>query len=371
MPTISNTTTATAGYAVTLTSADPVLNVTDTGAVLAVVSAYGIVADPEVAPYSVDITIDGFVFAAGPGIWLRGNGGSVTVTEDAVVRSGNIGITSFLGSTVSIDIVNAGKVLGNDFGISLGGADDSIDNSGTIRSFSGGAIYTDDGNDTVTNSGKIIGDVFLDDGNDTFIAKTGGTVNGVVNGGAGNDTYKIVNNDLTLADDSGIDTIRSTVSHTLGADFENLRLLGSKDRDGTGNASQNVLVGNDGNNKLKGLDGGDTLKGGKGNDILLGGAGRDTLEGGRGKDVYNGGNGNDTFVFGTNSGKDKIRDFNPNSGAEDVDLSKMASITGYSDLTNNHMTQVGQNVVINGGGGDKLTLVGIDIGDLDAGDFLF
>jgi len=370
MPTISNTITATTGYAVTLTSADPVLNVTDIGAVLAV-GAYGIVTDTEVAPYSADITIDGFVFATGAGIWFRENGGSVTVTEDAVVRSGSqYGIVSFVNSTVSIDIVNAGKVLGNS-GISLGGADDSIDNSGTIRSFSGAAIYTVDGNDTVTNSGKIIGDVLLGNDDDTFIAKTGGTVNGTVNGGAGDDTYKIINNNLTLADDSGIDTIRSTVSHTLGADFENLRLLGTKDRDGTGNASQNVLVGNDGNNKLKGLDGGDTLKGGKGNDILLGGAGRDTLEGGRGKDVYNGGNGNDTFVFGTNSGKDKIRDFNPNSGAEDVDLSKMASITGYSDLTNNHMTQVGQNVVINGGGGDKLTLVGIDIGDLDAGDFLF
>ncbi|HCQ66398.1 MAG TPA: hypothetical protein DIU07_15150 [Rhodobacteraceae bacterium] len=79
-------------------------------------------------------------------------------------------------------------------------------------------------------------------------------------------------------------------------------------------------------------------------------------------------------MFGTGSGKDKIMDFDAGSGAEDVDLSGMASITGFSDLMNNHMTQVGPDVVINsggGGGGDKLTLVGIDIGDLGASDFLF
>ena len=58
-------------------------------------------------------------------------------------------------------------------------------------------------------------------------------------------------------------------------------------------------------------------------------------------------------MFGTGSGKDKIMDFDAGSGAEDVDLSGMASITGFSDLMNNHMTQVGTDVVINGGGDDK------------------
>ena len=53
-----------------------------------------------------------------------------------------------------------------------------------------------------------------------------------------------------------------------------------------------------------------------------------------------------------------------------IDLCCVPAITGFFDLLNNHMTQQGDDVVIDAGGGDVLTLVGIDIGDLDASDFL-
>jgi len=119
-------------------------------------------------------------------------------------------------------------------------------------------------------------------GNDTFIAEAGGTVDGTINGGYGDDKYWIVGNDLTLADDSGTDKIFSTVSHTLGADFENLKLKGVQDLNGTGNASQNAIRGNIGDNTLRGRAGDDTLEGRKGADKLFGGAGNDTLDGGRG-----------------------------------------------------------------------------------------
>lgn len=372
MPVITDTITATTGTVLTVTSADPVLNVTATGAILGAFS-FGIEIQSEATRYLADITVDGIVSASGAGLWFRDNGGSVSIGAHGVIRGGSdTGIVAFLNSTEEIHISNAGQVIGFS-GISSGAADDSIDNSGTIRGLDTDSIATNAGNDTVTNSGKIIGDVLLGNGDDRFIAKAGGTVDGTVNGGAGDDRYRIVDNTLTLADDSGVDTVLSTVSHKLGADFENLKLKGGRDLNGTGNAENNVITGNEGDNTVKARAGDDTVEGRKGADRLYGGDGDDTLDGGRGRDVLRGGDGNDTFVFSTGTGRDRIADFDALSGDEDVDLSGLDSITGFSDLRKFHMTQVGADVVINAGNasGDVLTLVGVDIGDLDASDFLF
>lgn len=51
------------------------------------------------------------------------------------------------------------------------------------------------------------------------------------------------------------------------------------------------------------------LKGGGKADILDGGAGRDLLQGGKGDDTLHGGAGADVFVFGANSGTDRVMDF--------------------------------------------------------------
>ncbi len=389
MTTINNTVAATSGYAVTVTSSDPVVDVTELGGILGI-GAHGIVVETEPTPYSADITVDGIVYTTVASIWFKDNGGTVKVGEDGVVRSGSsYGIVSYFTSPVAQHIVNDGKIIG-DPAIWTGANDDTIDNAGVIRGLGFDAIYTHAGDDQITNSGKIFGnvymgddddhfansgkvtgDVYLGSGNDKFIAKPGGTVTGTVNGGLGDDTYRIVDNALTLDDDGGIDLVRSSVSHTLGADFECLKLLGKHDINGKGNALQNTIVGNRGDNRLSGHANDDILNGGKGADMLRGGQGNDVLCGGRGKDMLKGGSGFDTFVFKLGCGKDTILDFNPNSGAEDIDLTSVATITGFSDLLNNHMTQVGDDTVIDFGGGDVLTLVGIDIGDLDASDFLF
>ncbi|MDN3225079.1 hypothetical protein QEP27_32660, partial [Pseudomonas nunensis] len=63
-----------------------------------------------------------------------------------------------------------------------------------------------------------------------------------------------------------IDSVRSSVDWTLGANLENLVLTGSA-VNGTGNELNNSLTGNDGDN---------TLNGGLGADIMIGGAGIDT-----------------------------------------------------------------------------------------------
>src|SRR5205823_947919 len=93
----------------------------------------------------------------------------------------------------------------------------------------------------------------------------------------------------------GTDRVLASATVTLGANVENLLLLGGADLGGTGNALDNTLEGNLGNNTLDGGAGNDTLLGGDGNDHLIGGAGNDTLDGGTGDDSMTGGAGNDIY----------------------------------------------------------------------------
>ncbi|WP_279381890.1 MULTISPECIES: M10 family metallopeptidase, partial [unclassified Pseudomonas] len=115
-------------------------------------------------------------------------------------------------------------------------------------------------NNTLTgNTGDNILDGFA--GADTLI------------GGDGNDTYRVDNaQDVIIETDSansGIDTVQSTITWTLGSNLENLTLLGSDNLNGTGNALNNIITGNAGNNVLDGGAGIDTLTGGAGDDIYI------------------------------------------------------------------------------------------------------
>jgi trimeric autotransporter adhesin len=115
------------------------------------------------------------------------------------------------------------------------------------------------------------GDDTLDggDGADTLI------------GGSGNDTYVIDRLSDVVVENSagGIDTVQSRVSYTLGAEVENLTLLGEAIY-ATGNSLANVILGSYGNESLIGGLGNDTLTGGSGNDtyVFNRGDGRDTVD---------------------------------------------------------------------------------------------
>jgi Ca2+-binding RTX toxin-like protein len=71
-------------------------------------------------------------------------------------------------------------------------------------------------------------------------------------------------NNATLNPDANIgeviitDTLQSSLTRTLTANVENLKLIGTAAINGTGNAGNNVLTGNSGNNTLTGLEGNDT-----------------------------------------------------------------------------------------------------------------
>jgi Ca2+-binding RTX toxin-like protein len=98
-------------------------------------------------------------------------------------------------------------------------------------------------------------------------------------GGVGDDTYVVDHTGDVVIElpGEGNDTVKSSLTYTLGDNVENLVLIGTATRDGTGNALANVIVGNAGANILHGLGGDDTIEGGLGADHLYGDGGNDVF----------------------------------------------------------------------------------------------
>jgi Ca2+-binding RTX toxin-like protein len=234
-------------------------------------------------------------------------GTGVVFREGLNGRVENTGrMTGFVGITFSNmelgsqnEVINSGYIYGSDYavtvGIGVGFQTTEIINSGIL----GGGIAAVAGSeyaDTVRNSGTIIGDVMLYGGDDTFDGR-GGTVQGLVLGGTGDDTYIIDDAGIVLIEyyGEGTDQVLSSQSWSLSFGFEHLALLGSLAIDGRGNAGANSITGNDADNRLAGEAGNDNLFASGGNDLLLGGDGRDLLWGGTEDDRLHGGTGNDTL----------------------------------------------------------------------------
>jgi Ca2+-binding RTX toxin-like protein len=88
---------------------------------------------------------------------------------------------------------------------------------------------------------------------------------------SGNDSYHVdsTGDVVVEAASAGTDTVLSSITYQLGANVENLRLVGDSVIDGYGNALTNVMTGNAAANRLDGGAGADVMSGGGGNDTYI------------------------------------------------------------------------------------------------------
>jgi Ca2+-binding RTX toxin-like protein len=289
-----------------------------------------------------------------------GASGTVNVTNAGDIRSISGGAINVGG----LNLTNSGMIESTtSYGIGLGSNASTISNDGTIRgvtAITSGAnqslTLTNTGlidgrtdainlfgnaDDTIINRGRIDGNVSLGSGNDLFDTRDG-TVDGSVDGWSGNDTYMVSSTAITLAESggNGTDTVKSTITWTLGANFENLTLLGNANINGKGNTLANVITGNAGDNRLDGAGGTDTLIGGDGDDLYIS-------------------DGLDTIVEGTDAGTDTVRssgNITIGDNIENIVLTGSAfNATGNAE--DNTITGNRHDNVLNGNGGSD-TLIG-------------
>ena len=253
------------------------------------------------------------------------------------------------------DTLFAGE--GNDVVIGGDGNDRMSGNAGIDQLFGGG------GND-ILSGGDGIDRLFGQDGEDVLAGNAG---RDILSGGEGGD--RLLGGDDTdiLFGDGGNDELfgQGGDDRLVGGDGVD-RLFGGDGRD--------VLIGGEGNDTLDGGEGvdvlvasagDDTLTGGAGNDSLIGGAGDDTLVNDLGRDVLIGGTGADSFAVGRAGELAFIADFE--DGTDSIDLTDF-SLTGFDDIT---LTQLTGRVRIEVDGEAVAFLLGTDITDLDAADFVF
>jgi hypothetical protein len=279
-------------------------------------------------------TIDNFV--AGDAIDLRGIG----LATSATVGAGNLlTISGGTSGPITLQLDASEDYTGFIFRLKSDG------NGGTTITL-GKNVNGGNGNDSLAGTD---GDDHMNggNGNDTLNAGAGddllngGNGNDVLNAGAGNDVASGGNGNDTIDGSDGNDNLSG----------------------GNGN---DVMNGGADNDSLSGGNGNDTMNGGAGNDNLSGGNGNDIITGGAGDDVMNGGNGNDLFAFEAGFGVDTITGFHCNDRIQ-FDDALFANFAAVIDASE----QVGADTVITLDAGNTITLQGVQLGSLQANDFLF
>ena len=176
-------------------------------------------------------------------------------------------------------------------------------------------------------------------GNDTL---DGGSGIDTMIGGAGDDSFVVESGGDVITEEmsAGTDTVRSSVSYSLGPNVEKLVLTGDLDIDGIGNTLGNEIRGNSGAN------------------VLDGKAGADIMAGGAGNDTYYVDDGADVVTEDAEQGTDRVitvlsHVIGPN--VENLQLIGSASTSGTGNsLPNTIEGNSGVNVLAGGGGADAL-----------------
>jgi Ca2+-binding RTX toxin-like protein len=338
-----------------------------------------------------DLTLTGVVAITGTGNELN----NVLKANDAgntlIGAAGNDTLQGGAGADTLMGGVGADMMMG-------GGGDDSydVDNSGdkvtemtgkgtdVVRSSITYALGANVENLTLTGAAAINGTgnelnntmVANDAGNTLFGSLGNDTLRGGLGadmllggagpdqmaGGAGNDTYGVddVGDKVSELVGEGIDLVNASVNYTLGVNVENLALVATTAKQGTGNELNNIITANDGGNTLSGEAGNDILRGGKGADILLGGLGFDQMVGGAGNDVYDVDSAGDTVTELVNQGTDSVKasiSYALGANVENLTMTGSAPISGVGNELNNTLTANDVGNTLAGEGGDD-TLVG-------------
>ncbi|WP_376099023.1 calcium-binding protein [Roseomonas sp. CCTCC AB2023176] len=203
------------------------------------------------------------VLSGETGIIISNGAAPGSISNDGTI-TGATGI--FVDRVVAI--VNTGTISGTATGIAgTANGQLTLDNGGTV-SGADSAIGGTGQADTVNNLGRILGKVSLLLGNDLYDGGSG-TVSGVVDGGAGDDTLVGGSGGERMAGGAGLDMLRGGGGDDRLAD----------EADGA------TLDGGAGNDTLNGSAAADVLLGGDGDDIVAGAGGGDRLDGGAGFDL--------------------------------------------------------------------------------------
>lgn len=306
-----------------------------------------------------DTTIENATGASGNDT-IEGNDAANTLVGNA----GNDSLTGGAGN----DVLYGG--VGDDFADG-GAGNDAIwagsGDAGNDRFLGGG------GNDTI-GGGAGADDLEGGAGNDKLY---GGSGSDTLAGGTGNNTIWAGSGDDHVTADSGNDLLGGGVGDdTIESGGGNDIIYGGKDSGDTG--TNDVIdggTGNDeifagaGNDNLEGGTGNDNLFSGGGNDTVDGGAGNDTLWGGGGDDLFTGGTGSDTFYFAAGHGDDTVTDFSTSDDTLDLS-STTTNFTSSADVEA-AASNSGNNLIIDIGGGDSVTLNGLSTSDISDIDFVF
>jgi Ca2+-binding RTX toxin-like protein len=235
---------------------------------------------------------------------------------------------------VRVTATDGGNLFANDvFDLMVNSPDQLLNGTANAETLTGNL-----GNDTLNGLGG--NDSLVGAGGDDFL--NGGTGNDTMDGGAGNDTYVVDSSAdvVTEASSSGLDTIESSVTYTLGANVESLTLTGTGAINGTGNAFDNLLRGNAAAN------------------VLNGGTGNDTLAGSAGNDTYVVDSASDVVTELANEGSDLIQSsvsLTLNAEVESLTLTGSGSINATGNTGNNALTgNSGANRLDGGTGADTM-----------------
>lgn len=332
--------------------------------------------------YLVDTATDVVVEAAGQG---RDVVRSSAATYKLAANVENLELIEAGGANAATGNTAANTIRGNSFANAIdggsgndviegrGGADKLLGGSGldTLSYAGSGASVVvtlrgtlaaigaggDAEGDSATGFENLTGSSHADQLTGDAVANVldGGGGADVLAGGLGNDTYLVdTADDNTIeADAAGTDTVRSTITWSLGDFIENLVLVGSENVDGNGNALANTLTGNAGDN------------------LLDGGTGADKLIGGLGNDTYMIDNTGDKVTEAVGAGTDTVRSslakYTLAANVENLELAGGGDFAGTGNTLGNRMTGNSGANNLNGGVGDDTLIGGLGSDTLTGG----